>query len=84
MLSPVPWGASAEMLGLLDDKRMLLYCERWLEVPVRLPDGTVEERTKGTPQGGVISPLLANLFLNYVYGAFYPSQLRKALRCDCE
>ena len=31
------------------------------------PDGTREERTKGTPQGGVISPLLANLFLHYAF-----------------
>jgi RNA-directed DNA polymerase len=42
-----------------------LYVARWLRAPVERPDGTVEERTKGTPQGGVISPLLANLFLHY-------------------
>ncbi len=40
---------------------------RWLEAPVQLEDGTVQERTKGTPQGGVISPLLANLFLHYAF-----------------
>jgi group II intron reverse transcriptase/maturase len=34
---------------------------------VQRPDGTLEERTKGTPQGGVISPLLANLFLHYAF-----------------
>lgn len=32
-----------------------------------MPDGTVMERTKGTPQGGVISPVLANLFLHYAF-----------------
>lgn len=42
-----------------------LYVARWLCAPVQRPDGTVEQRTKGTPQGGVISPLLANLFLHY-------------------
>jgi RNA-directed DNA polymerase len=42
-----------------------LYVARWLRAPVERPDGTVEARTKGTPQGGVISPLLANLFLHY-------------------
>ena len=31
------------------------------------PDGTLEQRTRGTPQGGVISPLLANLFLHYAF-----------------
>lgn len=42
-----------------------LYISRWLRAPVQMPDGTLEPRTKGTPQGGVISPLLANLFLHY-------------------
>lgn len=44
-----------------------LYIARWLRAPVQRPDGTVEERTTGTPQGGVISPLLANLFLHYAF-----------------
>jgi RNA-directed DNA polymerase len=44
-----------------------LYVGRWLRAPVQRPDGTVEERTKGTPQGGVASPLLANLFLHYTF-----------------
>lgn len=44
-----------------------LYIARWLRAPVQRPDGTVRERTKGTPQGGVISPLLANLFLHYAF-----------------
>jgi len=44
-----------------------LYVARWLRAPVQRPDGTQEERTKGTPQGGVISPLLANLFLHYAF-----------------
>jgi group II intron reverse transcriptase/maturase len=44
-----------------------LYIGRWLRAPLRRPDGTEEPRTKGTPQGGVISPLLANLFLHYAF-----------------
>jgi len=44
-----------------DCKWMLLYIERWLKAPFQTGDGTVRERTKGTPQGGVLSPLLANL-----------------------
>jgi len=44
-----------------------LYVARWLRAPVQRPDGTLEERTKGTPQGAVISPLLANLFLHYAF-----------------
>lgn len=42
-----------------------LYVARWLRAPVQHPDGRQEVRDKGTPQGGVISPLLANLFLHY-------------------
>jgi RNA-directed DNA polymerase len=44
-----------------------LYVARWLRAPVQRPDGTLEPRTKGTPQGGVLSPLLANLFLHYAF-----------------
>lgn len=47
-----------------------LYIERWLRADVVLPDGTVQRRGKGTPQGGVISPLLANLFLHYAFDAW--------------
>ena len=48
-----------------DLKWLHLYVERWLKAPVQRPDGTLAERTKGTPQGGVISPVLANLFLHH-------------------
>ena len=47
---------------------MLLYIERWLKAPVKMEDGSVVLwRTAGTPQGGVISPLLANSFLHYAF-----------------
>lgn len=56
-----------------------LYVARWLRAPVQQPDGTTEPRTKGTPQGGVISPLLANLFLHYAFDVWmrrtYPGVL---------
>lgn len=43
---------------------VLLYIERWLKADVVLRDGTLLHRDTGTPQGGVISPLLANIFLH--------------------
>ena len=46
---------------------VLLYLERWLKAPAMLEDGTLVPRERGTPQGGVISPLLANLFLHYAF-----------------
>lgn len=48
-----------------DCKWILLYIERWLKAPVQGEDGTLMDRDKGTPQGGVVSPLLANLYLHY-------------------
>jgi RNA-directed DNA polymerase len=47
------------------DKWVILYIERWLKAPVLMLDGSLVKPGKGTPQGGVISPLLANLFLHY-------------------
>ncbi len=47
-----------------------LYITRWLKAPVQLADGTAQERTKGTPQGGVVSPLLANIFMHYAFDAW--------------
>ena len=46
---------------------VLLYIERWLRAPVQMEDGSIAPRTAGTPQGGVISPLLAYLFLRYAF-----------------
>lgn len=45
----------------------MLYIKRWLTAPLQQADGTLVERTGGTPQGGVVSPLLANLFLHYAF-----------------
>jgi RNA-directed DNA polymerase len=50
-----------------DSKWMLLYIERWLKAPAQLEDGSLIEREQGTPQGGVVSPLLANIFLHHVF-----------------
>ena len=45
----------------------LLYIERWLTAPMEHEDGTKADRKCGTPQGGVISPILSNLFLHYTF-----------------
>ena len=56
---------------------ILMYIKRWLEVPTQEADGSKTERNKGTPQGGVISPLLANIYLHYSFDDWiqrnYPS-----------
>src|SRR5258708_6015208 len=49
------------------EKWIGLYIERWLKVPEQDENGRLVPREKGTPQGGVVSPLLANLFLHYAF-----------------
>jgi group II intron reverse transcriptase/maturase len=57
------------MLQLLQqhtqEKWIMLYAERWLKAGVEQEDGSIAARTKGTPQGGVISPLFANIYLHH-------------------
>ena len=50
----------------VSEKWVKMYIRRWLETPISTKEGLVAKTGCGTPQGGVISPLLANLFLHYV------------------
>jgi RNA-directed DNA polymerase len=50
-----------------DVKWLHLYIDRWLKAPVEVEDGTCVDRTKGSPQGSVISPLIANLFMHHAF-----------------
>jgi RNA-directed DNA polymerase len=49
---------------------VVLYVKRWLQAPVQLPDGSMLERDRGTPQGSAVSPVLANQFLHYAFDAW--------------
>ena len=62
----VPWDLMLKAVARHTTQRwVMLYVERWLKAPMLRPDGTLADRTKGTPQGGPISPLIANIFLHY-------------------
>jgi RNA-directed DNA polymerase len=49
---------------------ILLYIERWLTAPFEIADRTKLSRTRGVPQGGVVSPILMNLFMHYAFDSW--------------
>ena len=64
----IPWNLVLKAVSKHTDlKWVLLYVERWLQAPLQMQDGTLQQRDRGTPQGSAISPLLANLFLHYAF-----------------
>lgn len=67
----VPWGLIVKAVEAHTDAPwVVLYVKRWLAAPVQMPDGTVAERDRGSPQGSPISPVLANLFMHYAFDAW--------------
>jgi RNA-directed DNA polymerase len=67
----VPWDLVVKAVAAnTDDRWVVLYVQRWLQAPLRLPDGTLRERDRGTPQGSAVSPVLANLFLHYAFDSW--------------
>lgn len=67
----VPWDLVVKAVEAnTDDRWVVMYVRRWLEAPLQLPDGTLQQRDRGTPQGSAVSPVLANLFLHYAFDAW--------------
>jgi RNA-directed DNA polymerase len=67
----VPWDLIVRAVETVTDCRwVLLYVKRWLAAPLKRPDGTLQERDKGTPQGSAVSPVLANLFMHYAFDSW--------------
>ncbi len=67
----VPWELVVKAVAAHStDPWVLLYVTRWLAAPLQLPNGALQQRDRGTPQGSPVSPLLANLFLHYAFDAW--------------
>jgi RNA-directed DNA polymerase len=62
-------------------KWVIIYIKRWLKAPLQSQDGTLYERRKGVPQGGVISPILSNLFLHYTFDKWMNKNHQKLSWC---
>jgi RNA-directed DNA polymerase len=64
----VPWELVVKAVAAHTDQPwVVLYVTRWLQAPLQLPDGTLQQRDRGTPQGSAVSPVLANLFMHYAF-----------------
>jgi RNA-directed DNA polymerase len=67
----VPWDLVVKAVRAITDARWVLLCvERWLAAPLERPDGALEQRSKGTPQGSAVSPILANLFMHFAFDSW--------------
>jgi len=97
MVKKVSWVLDADIRGYFDaidhqwlmkfiehriaDKRVLRHIKKWLNAGV-LEDGVVRRNEEGVPQGGSISPLLANVYLHYVFDLWADQWRRKHARGD--
>lgn len=59
-----------------NEEWIILYIQRWLTAPFQMGNGELVPRNSGTPQGGVISSVLANLFLHYVFDDFITKEFK--------
>lgn len=62
----------------LDDKNLTRLLKKWLKAGILEPDGKVINPLTGTPQGGIVSPILANVYLHYVLDLWVEKKLSKA------
>ncbi|MFE9898860.1 reverse transcriptase domain-containing protein [Streptomyces sp. NPDC005529] len=67
----VPWDLIVKaVVAHCDLPWVVMYVKRWLAAPLALPDGSLADRNRGTPQGSAVSPVLANLFLHYAFNVW--------------
>lgn len=64
----------------IDDKPLLTLISQWLKARIKAPDGVFSKPTSGTPQGGVISPILANIYLHYVLDLWFEKKVKPRMQ----
>lgn len=64
----------------IEDKALLNLIKQWLKARIKLPDGRYAKPVKGTPQGGVISPVLANIYLHYALDLWFEKRIKPHLK----
>jgi len=70
-----------KMLELrIDDRALMRLIKKWLKAGIMEPEGNVVDNEAGTPQGGIISPLLANVYLHYVLDLWFEKAVKKQLK----
>ena len=70
-----------ELLELrIDDKAFIRLIRKWLKAGVLEPDGAVEYPEKGSPQGGIVSPMLANIYLHYALDVWFEETVKAHCR----
>ena len=64
----------------IDDNRLLNLINQWLKARIKEPDGCYHKPEAGTPQGGVISPILANIYLHYALDLWFEKKIKPTLK----
>lgn len=64
----------------IDDKALLTLINQWLKARIKSPDGIFEKPTSGSPQGGIISPVLANIYLHYALDLWFEKKVKPTMR----
>ncbi|WP_395343768.1 group II intron reverse transcriptase/maturase [Ningiella sp. W23] len=64
----------------IDDKALLSLIKQWLKARIKEPRGAFNKPTSGSPQGGIISPVLANIYLHYALDLWFEKRVKPSLR----
>lgn len=64
----------------IDDKAMLNLINQWLKARIKSPDGVFTKPSSGSPQGGIISPVLANIYLHYALDLWFEKKVKPKMR----